>query len=65
MAKRTFRKSGPAFQATPQGPEPLPNCMKKILSYGFWGGGYRYVCYRVSGDGMILELDTYQQVAGL
>lgn len=64
LARRGYRKGGPAFKATPHRPEPLPQCLARGLAYGFWAGGHRFVCYRPEG-GDIREIEVFQLVAGL
>ena len=64
LARRGYRKNGPAFKATPHRPESLPQCLVRGLAYGFWAGGHRFVCYRPE-DGEIREIEVFQLVAGL
>jgi len=64
LERRGFRKSGPAHKATAHRPEPLPQCLVRGLTYGFWAGGHRFVCYRPEG-GKIEEIEVFQLVAGL
>ncbi|MFV1592736.1 hypothetical protein VWZ88_09725 [Phaeobacter sp. JH20_36] len=61
---RGFKESGSAFKPAPHRPKPLPHCMRKGLTYGFWAGGSRLVCYRADA-GIIEEIEIYQLVAGL
>ena len=65
LMRRGFRLSGPAWKPTQLNPDPLQNCLKKTLIYGFWASGHRYVCFEPTAEGQIAEIRVFQLVAGL
>ncbi len=62
LERRGFRPGQPFAPDTLH--DVWERCLQRGLTYGFWAGGFRHVCYR-GEKGKITGMKAFQLIAGL